>query len=144
MSVSLYAGSPSVTFNRAPTAIEEFAAAMQGVMSGRTPSISPITARVERDARLKEIMDTSDDYSSKRANSLLNEFILNTERMPNSLVAQNIPVGKDPNLPMDQDQFRDWVNRQRDMRTRSMEDALAPYGGSILELIRRNNMMRGV
>jgi len=76
--------------------------------------------------------------------ALLEEFITKISESPNVEISQNIPVGDDPNLPMDQDQFRDWVNRQRDMRTRSMEDALAPYGGSILELIRRNNMMRGV
>jgi hypothetical protein len=75
---------------------------------------------------------------------LLEEFIIRAVSSPSLEVAQGIPVGEDPNLPMDQDQFRDWVNRQRDLKGRSMEDALSPYGGSILELIRRNNMMRGV
>lgn len=75
-------------------------------------------------------------------------FLLTNPRSPltqsrGSDLAQGIPVGEDPNLPMDQDQFRDWVNRQRDLRDRPMRDALAPYGGSILELIRRNNL-RGV
>jgi len=135
--VSLYSAPPSVTFDRAPTAIEKFAAAMQGAMSGRTPSISPMTARVESDARLKQIMDKSDDYASKRANSLLEEFILKMGRTPNSLVSQGIPVGEDPNLPMDQDQFRDWVNRQRDLRAKPMEERLAPYGGSMLEMMRQ-------
>jgi hypothetical protein len=32
------------------------------------------------------------------------------------LVAQGIPVGQDPNLPMDQDQFQDWVRGQMDKR----------------------------
>jgi hypothetical protein len=45
---------------------------------------------------------------------------------------------------MDQDQFRDWVNRQRDLRDGLLKDALAPYGGSMLEMIRRNKMVRGV
>ncbi len=78
------------------------------------------------------------------AGHLLEQFIQKTTGVPSAVIAQGIPVGEDPNLPMDQDQFRDWVNRQRDLKGRSMEDALAPYGGSILELIRRNNMMRGV
>ena len=96
-----------------------------------------MTARVESDARLKQIMDKSDDYASKRANSLLEEFILKMGRTPNSLVSQGIPVGEDPNLPMDQDQFRDWVNRQRDLRAKPMEERLAPYGGSMLEMMRQ-------
>ncbi len=75
---------------------------------------------------------------------LLEEFIIKAVSSPSSEVAQGIPVGDDPNLPMDQDQFRDWVNRHRDLKRLPMRDALAPYGGSILELIRRNNMMRGV
>jgi hypothetical protein len=75
---------------------------------------------------------------------LLKEFIINAVSSPSSEVAQGIPVGEDPNLPMDQDQFRDWVNRQRDLRDGLLKDALAPYGGSMLEMIRRNKMVRGV
>lgn len=78
------------------------------------------------------------------AGHLLEQFIRRVTETPEVQVAQGIPVGQDPNLPMDQDQFRDWVNRQRDLKRLPMQDALAPYGGSILELIRRNNMMRGV
>lgn len=78
------------------------------------------------------------------AGHLLEQFIRRTVDGPALEVSQGIPVGEDPNLPMDQDQFRDWVNRQRDLKRLPMKDALAPYGGSILELIRRNNMVRGV
>jgi hypothetical protein len=69
--------------------------------------------------------------------SLLEEFILKAVSSPSSRLAQGIPVGEDPNLPMDQDQFRDWVNRQRDLRAKPMEERLAPYGGSMLEMMRQ-------
>ncbi len=69
--------------------------------------------------------------------SLLEEFIIKAASSPSSRLAQGIPVGEDPNLPMDQDQFRDWVNRQRDLRAKPMEERLAPYGGSMLEMMRQ-------
>ena len=69
--------------------------------------------------------------------SLLEEFIIKAVSSPSSRLAQGIPVGEDPNLPMDQDQFRDWVNRQRDLRAKPMEERLAPYGGSMLEMMRQ-------
>lgn len=78
------------------------------------------------------------------AGHLLEQFIQKTTGVPSAVIAQGIPVGEDPNLPMDQDQFRDWVNRQRDLRDGLLKDALAPYGGSMLEMIRRNKMVRGV
>jgi hypothetical protein len=78
------------------------------------------------------------------AGHLLEQFIRRATDAPTIEVAQGIPVGEDPNLPMDQDQFRDWVNRQRDLRDGLLKDALAPYGGSMLEMIRRNKMVRGV
>jgi len=68
---------------------------------------------------------------------LLEEFIIKAVSSPSSKLAQGIPVGDDPNLPMDQDQFRDWVNRQRDLRAKPMEERLAPYGGSMLEMMRQ-------
>ncbi len=69
--------------------------------------------------------------------NLLEEFIIKAVSSPSSRLAQGIPVGEDPNLPMDQDQFRDWVNRQRDLRAKPMEERLAPYGGSMLEMMRQ-------
>jgi len=67
----------------------------------------------------------------------LEEFILKGGSSPSAEISQGIPVGEDPNLPMDQDQFRDWVNRQRDLRAKPMEERLAPYGGSMLEMMRQ-------
>jgi hypothetical protein len=74
---------------------------------------------------------------------LLEEFIQQVGPTPTA-VAQGIPVGEDPNLPMDQEQFRDWVNRSRDIREGRMNRVLAPYGGNILEAIRQSRGVRGI
>jgi len=74
---------------------------------------------------------------------LLEEFIQQVGS-PSAAIAQGIPVGQDPNLPMDQEQFRDWVNRSRDIREGRMDKVLAPYGGSILEAIRQSRGVRGI
>ena len=62
------------------------------------------------------------------ASGLMEEFIRSIMSSPTSAVAQGIPVGEDPNLPMSQDQFRDWVNRQRDLRGGRLEDFLEQHG----------------
>ena len=62
------------------------------------------------------------------ASGLMEEFIRSIMSSPTSAVAQGIPVGEDPNLPMSQDQFRDWVNRHRDLRGGRLEDFLEQHG----------------
>ena len=74
------------------------------------------------------------------ASGLMEEFIRNIVSTPVEAIAQGIPVGEDPNLPMSQDQFRDWVNRHRDLRGGRLEKFLENQG-SMRDFIQRN---RGV
>lgn len=74
--------------------------------------------------------------------ALMEEFIQNILSTSPVEMAQGIPVGEDPNLPMSQDQFRDWVNRQRDLRGGRLEQFLGKEG-SMLDFIRRSGA-RGI
>lgn len=84
-----------------------------------------------RDDQRRDPVDTS---------GLMEEFIQSIMSSPTSAVAQGIPVGEDPNLPMSQDQFRDWVNRQRDLRGGRLEGFLKQHG-SMRDFI---NQTRGI
>lgn len=77
------------------------------------------------------------------ASGLLEEFIQNVISTPTTQIAQGIPVGEDPNLPMSQDQFRDWVNRSRDLREGRLQQFLDKQG-SMLDYIRQNRGVRGI
>lgn len=77
------------------------------------------------------------------ASGLLEEFIQNVISTPTTEIAQGIPVGEDPNLPMSQDQFRDWVNRSRDYRDNRTQQFLDKYG-SMSDFIRQNRGVRGI
>lgn len=63
--VSLYQDSPRIPLRRPPTAMDEFAAALRTVNSGRTPSISPQAANLEYQYNLKEIMNDNDDTDAR-------------------------------------------------------------------------------
>lgn len=52
-------------------------------------------------------------------------------------LAAGIPVGQDPRFPMSQEQFEQYVDERR------LDKRLEPYGGSILEFIRRNPQVKG-
>jgi len=52
-------------------------------------------------------------------------------------LAGGIPVGQDPRFPMSQEQFEQYVDERR------LDKRLEPYGGSILEFIRRNPQVKG-
>jgi hypothetical protein len=52
-------------------------------------------------------------------------------------IAGGIPVGQDPRFPMSQEQFEQYVDERR------LKKSLEPYGGSILEFIRRNPQVKG-
>lgn len=86
-----------------------------------------------RDDQRRDPVDTS---------ALMEEFIQNILSAPAAEIAQGIPVGEDPNLPMSQDQFRDWVNRQRDLRGGRLEQFLDKQG-SMLDFIQRSGV-RGI
>lgn len=73
----------------------------------------------------------------------MEEFIRNIISTPAMEVAQGIPVGEDPNLPMSQDQFRDWVNRSRDYRDNRTQKFLDKYG-SMSDYIRQNRGVLGI
>lgn len=56
----------------------------------------------------------------------------NVPGAPGNLMAQGIPVGQDPRFPMSQEVFDQYVDDRR------IQNRLAPYGGSILEMMQRN------
>ncbi len=90
------------------------------------------------------VHNNSSLYSYKeQPNELLEEFILKIAAPAALEVAQGIPVGEDPNLPMSQDQFRDWVNRSRDLREGRLQQFLDTHG-SMSDYIRQNRGMRGI
>ena len=94
------------------------------------PRYEPLPYRLPNDQR-RDPVDSS---------GLMEEFIQNIISTPVEEIAQGIPVGEDPNLPMSQSQFRDWVNRQRDLRGGRLEDFLKQHG-SMRDFI---NQTRGV
>jgi len=79
----------------------------------------------------------------EQPSGLLEEFILKLAAPSAVEVAQGIPVGEDPNLPMSQDQFRDWVNRSRDLREGRLQQFLDTHG-SMSDYIRQNRGVRGI
>lgn len=88
--------------------------------------------------------DSSPLYSYKEQPSeLLEEFILKLAAPTEMEVAQGIPVGEDPNLPMSQDQFRDWVNRSRDLREGRLQQFLDTHG-SMMNYINNTRGVKGV
>ena len=80
---------------------------------------------------------------SEQPSELLEEFILELAAPSAVEVAQGIPVGEDPNLPMSQDQFRDWVNRSRDLREGRLQQFLERQG-PMSDYVRRTSAVRGI
>ena len=77
----------------------------------------------------------------EQPSELLEEFILKLAAPSAVEVAQGIPVGEDPNLPMSQDQFRDWVNRNRDLGR--LPEFLDTHG-SMINYINKTRGVKGV
>lgn len=70
----------------------------------------------------------------------LNSYIKGLFSSPTE-VAGGIPVGEDPDLPMTQEQFNDYVRGRIEGRGGvKMREALKPYGGSIIQMIRQNRL----
>ena len=68
----------------------------------------------------------------------LNNYIKGLVSSP-AEIAGGIPVGEDPDLPMSQEQFNDYVRGRIEGRGGTkMRKALEPYGGTIIPLMRQH------
>ena len=69
--MSLHNNRPSITFNRIPDAVDEFAAALESVKSGT--GINPSAQQLKRDYILQDVVQKDD---ANKAYKFLNDFLL--------------------------------------------------------------------
>lgn len=133
--MTLWTDQPAYSFNRVPSAVDKFAAALESVRGG--VGINPAAQKQKYNVILSDIVNSNDltnplDFNRTKpprmdAGAFLQGYLNTQPQQANVAWGERIPVGEDPIFPMSQEEFREYVLQRLDEKYGPRK--VAPRGG---------------